>query len=252
MNSYETTWFDDFFFVVAGATGVFIYVDWLLGEERRRKMREYLAAIWVMVDDINATRIFDRWIGKLSKAYDFILGKSITSPKKWLPIIALVGSHIYVIHTHTNCSFAYVYQASAIEAVISAIVVQQVLLKCSLITHSIIKYIALLVGIVCSAYLSVVCGFFYLEKTGVFDFHVFVKPLGILLTALLFSVFALTPIILSFVLIGVFIFLRITFQLIIAPTLYALQESNKGVLTSVAIFLGAVSKLLQQYIKSHG
>ena len=310
MSSNQGLWLDNFLFLDAVLVSVLCFIDWIVGETKRQKMREGLGMWWLHCKEMNLLRFHKKslelsikvlqWLhSDLGNHKSFVIRCFIISS---IPLIIFVGLTIAQCITTNpsiflkigfshyceyidNISILFIFNAVGyiVSYKFTIYIIRKMVTKVEGL-FSELKYAVFDVAIamtVCSI------SFFIPALNALPIREIIKKDSAFLLQLILFFPFIMTfgPLILVFdedlnanntlissfyiillfyvstiptlvhvILSALVLFSKIT-MLFMKPIsekiMYAFHDSSRGVLSTISIFLGIISKLIQMFYKIH-
>jgi len=302
----EITAFDEFTICVALLVAGLIFVDWLLGETKRARMREHLGEWWLMVEETNFEGFLPPHAEKIRRRFESLLGN-----RGWLSIrfflFAAFASAILTAITvvffllkadwivYDSILFSSLLAEEPIQAFLSFylnLVAQNILLfwvslgitlfflrlmersnkwyrLLGLLFADLIFIVILAIGTVLISALLVQHIIKPLGLPSPFDYLIEPKKftsleqlfqyreswgtlVGVLIWAALLS--GILPMVPHLGILFLFLsskLLRPILKPVICQILYAFYDSKKGVLTSIAVAVGTLAKIIQIMVRTY-
>lgn len=269
------SFFDPFFFVMLVIVASLAFIDFLLGEQRRKAIRERVGAWWVYLDDStyaglgadDAAKIHG-WIGKwlgstLSLRFAVLASIAMSIVYLIALFVALMAFESLFDGPKTGSlemirlmfemivdGRIWLLVASVILSVASLVVTLR-FLRWMATSTSLARLFLLTLGDLFAILVLIVLTIVLVQSQrtmDVFDFDQLFDQIFWLAAGMT----ALTPLALHLLLSTIFMVSKLTSPLVKPPVsliLLRLEESEKGVLTLVGTGLGVVSKLAQEGLK---
>ena len=247
--------FDPFFAATAAVVSLLVALDWLIGKNGRRAMKERVGDFWTVVQDRPVAELFLDACAGLRRLLDYVIGTSFVSPRF---LAGAAGINVLL----TFGFFHPVDQAPSIVVTIAIVSgwVSFAILSWALRmdadagatwTQALVLFLRSIVGVVATTVAAGTVLFGYSSVGGRIG-----GDLGAAFEIISFAgdtfLYSLWPIALGVLIIVALVLLKLS-QPVIKPVLSLilerLYESERGILTQLSIGLGAAVKLVQELLE---
>ncbi len=270
MSEIHPGWVDSFLFFDALLVFALIFIDWLLGETRRVHIRESLESLWIKINDIAYSTILAkdarRSLVFLEKLFDIgwfskrrmLLSLLTTSVLVLVPLYITIfdPSAVYAKSPNINASItAQILFPSAILFWFSLSVSISFLKVISKQEKFILPLIFVLIDLIIACAIFLVCQtwqyFVFYFNIGTGGTTIYIPyELGIL--SLVTLVFSMAPSLVHILYSTTTLFLKVFRGVIRGPinlVVFRITESRQGVLTQLALGIGSMAKIVQEFVK---